>query len=66
MPTKLLLQVVLVLGLLVPTLEAQFEPFGVDVEHISVSHCGPNVYRSDAYGSGLPAHDFVGQCIGNI
>ncbi|MBX5494772.1 MAG: beta-galactosidase [Bryobacteraceae bacterium] len=52
MRTKLVLQVLLALGVVVPTLNAQFEPFGVDVEHISVSHCGPNVYRQDQYGSG--------------
>lgn len=32
---------------------AQFQPFGMDIEWIDVGQCNPNLYRSDAWGSGV-------------
>jgi hypothetical protein len=32
---------------------AQFQPFGMDIEWISVGDCNPNLFRSDAFGSGV-------------
>lgn len=39
-------------GLCLPV-EAQFQPFGIDVEWIAVDQCSPYLYRADAYGSGV-------------